>query len=73
MLELEGLDLDPVAPTAGAMAYTAEQLATFAELIPAAIEPGNLPGGWSSIMQSKLGKIPASQRGPETEETGFEN
>lgn len=73
MLELEGLDLDPVAMDTGATVYTAEQLAALAELIPAAIESGNLPGGWNSIMQSKLGKIPASQRGPETEETGFEN
>lgn len=71
MLELEGLDLDPVAPTAGTTDYTADQLAAFAELIPATFEPGNLPTGWSSIMQSKLGKIPAKQRGPETEETGF--
>jgi len=73
MLELEGLDLDPVAPAAGARAYTADQLAAFAGLIPTGFEPGAVPDGWNSIMQGKLGKVPAAQRGPETEETGFEN
>jgi len=73
MLELEGLDLDPVAPDAGATVYTADQLAAFSELIPAGFEPGAVPDGWNSIMQGKLGKIPAGQRGPESEETGFEN
>lgn len=73
MLELEGLDLDPVAPAAGTTAYTAEQLADFTAIIPAAFEPGAVPEGWSSILQGKLGKVPASQRGPESEATGFEN
>lgn len=71
MLELEGLSLEPIAPPLGEPAFSADDLRAFREKLPASFDTGNLPEGWKSILQEKIGQVPEIQRTPETDYTGF--
>lgn len=67
MLELEGLDLDPAPTPAGPPVYSADDLAAFRSVLSGMLPTGATPDGWKSILKTKLGQIPTSQRGTETD------
>lgn len=71
MLELEGLSLDPAPAAANPDNITEEQFAAFRDFIPPKTDATVFGEGWKSILEHKLGEIPAAQRVPETEGAGF--
>ncbi len=71
MLELEGLELDPVPAAPSADNFTEEQFAAFREKLTVKTDPAIFGDGWQSITQTKLGVVPASQRIEETGPTEF--
>ncbi|MEM6279516.1 MAG: hypothetical protein AAF733_08565, partial [Verrucomicrobiota bacterium] len=71
MLELESISLEPVVPGLSEPEFSAGDLKAFREVLPASFDLGNLPEGWKSILQEKLGQVPEGQRTPETDYTGF--
>ncbi|MCB1207538.1 MAG: hypothetical protein KDN18_25025 [Verrucomicrobiae bacterium] len=70
MIELEGLSLDAAPPTAAAV-YTPEQFKAFRGALPGKLDPAAVGDGWKTILATKLGDIPAAQRGPETDGSRF--
>lgn len=67
MLELEGLSLDVAPPGPDPENFTEEDYAAFRHSLPAKTDPSLFGEGWRSILDGKLGEIPAAQRVPETE------
>jgi hypothetical protein len=67
MLELEGLDLDPAPAETGPPVYSAEDLVAFRSVLSGTLPVIPAQDGWKSILETKLGDVPTSQRGPETE------
>jgi len=66
MIELEGLSLDPVPAAATAENISDEVFAAFRDFLPSKTDPAIFGEGWKSILEHKLGEIPAAQRVPET-------
>jgi len=67
MIELEGLSLDPAPPAPNADNISEEQFAAFRSFPSGRTETAIFGEGWKSIIEAKLGEIPASQRVPETD------
>ncbi len=62
MLEIEGLTLDPAPAAANPDKITEERFAAFRGFIPQKTDAGVFGEGWKSILEHKLGEIPAAQR-----------
>jgi hypothetical protein len=71
MIELEGLSLDPTPAAPNADNLSEEVFAAFRNFLPAKTDSTIFGEGWKSILEHKLGEIPAAQRVPETEGAGF--
>lgn len=67
MIELEGLELDAPLPASNAENISEERFAAFRYSLPTKTDPGLFGQGWKSILETKLGDVPASQRVPETD------
>lgn len=67
MLELEGLGLDTAPPGPDPENFTEEEYAAFRRNVSVKTDPAIFGEGWRSILDGKLGEIPAPQRVPETE------
>jgi hypothetical protein len=66
MIELEGLSLDPAPAAAAPENISDEVFAAFRDFLPTKTDPMIFGEGWKSILEHKLGEIPAAQRVPET-------
>lgn len=71
MLELEGLSLDAAPPAPNPDNLTDEQYAAMRDKLPKKTDASLFGEGWKSILETKLGEIPASQRVEEQEPAGF--
>lgn len=66
MLELEGISLDPAPAAPNADNISDEVFAAFRDFLPTKTDPAIFGVGWKSILEDKVGEIPAAQRVPET-------
>lgn len=73
MLELEGLSLDPAPAGPDPDNFTEAQFAEFSQKLSEPTDPALFGEGWKSILATKLGDIPASQRVSETESSDGDN
>lgn len=71
MLELEGLSLDAAPPAPNPDNLTDEQYAAMRDKLPGKTDPAIFGDGWRSILETKLGEVPGSQRVEEKEPDGF--